>query len=135
MTNDNAFENFILSDDWQEIRLHTQNSDELAEKVWQAAISYMQEQSEPVAWAWKARQPNGQILQRVEMWNPISKHVPIDSHTVFDVTPLFTSPPQRQQPLKRLSLERVMEIYNEMGDAYITDIAIRIMDEMIRINK
>jgi len=28
-----------------------------------------------------------------------------------------------------------MEIYNEMGDAYITDIAIRIMDEMERINK
>lgn len=61
-------------------------------KGWQAARQ--SSQSEPVAWAWKARQPNGQILQRVEMWNPISAHVPSDSYTVFDIQPLYAAPQQ-----------------------------------------
>lgn len=51
MTNEEAFEKFILSDDWQEIRLHTQNSDELAENVWQAAIEFSNSEAS------KMRQP------------------------------------------------------------------------------
>jgi len=89
MTNEEAFEKWAIDYGLDYEPSFTRYD---VEAAWFAAIAYMQEKSEPVAWAWKARQPNGQILQRVEMWNPISKHVPIDSHTVFDVTPLFTSP-------------------------------------------
>ena len=55
-----------------------------------------QVQGEAIAWTWKARQLDGKILQRVELWNPISEYVKNDDYTVFDVVPLFTAPPQTQ---------------------------------------
>ena len=70
------------------------------------------------------------IAISIDMWNELQASL----EDMPERADLYTTP-QRQQPLKRLSLERVMEIYNEMGDAYITDIAIRIMDEMEKINK
>lgn len=94
-------------------------------EVWRAAIAYMQEQSEPFGIWHVADDPDECDFFLYE---------DIGDVTCEKCVKLYTTP-QRQQPLKRLSLERVMEIYNEMGDAYITDIAIRIMDEMIRINK
>lgn len=37
LTNQDEFNDFIVSDDWMEIRAISENSDELAENVWQAA--------------------------------------------------------------------------------------------------
>lgn len=142
MTDEAAFWKFLGSSAGIKATVQLRNCEiaesDFAQVIWQAAIAYMQEKSEPVAWAWKARQPNGQILQRVEMWNPISKHVPIDSYTVFDVTPLFTSPSKRKW--KSLSEEQILKIGKNLATmlpnpSIDLDYANAIMDEMERINK
>lgn len=103
---------------------------ELAEKVWQAAIAYMQEQSEPVAWA--TFYENGVV-------HHVTKYVhPTMNGSHLDYKPLFTTTP-RQQPLKRLSDEDIEKVFQsimiQFGRDYRNDIANAIMDEIERINK
>lgn len=132
MTNEKAFEKFILSDDWQEIRLHAQNSDELAENVWQAAISYMQEQSEPVVYAEDVKQLCRDFSSR--NGNVYIK----DVEACIDA--MIIESPQRQQPLKRLSEGEVQDAFNKAGGfgevpLWTEELINAIMDEMERINK
>lgn len=141
MINEEAFEKFILSDDWQEIRLHAQNSDELAEKVWQAAIAYMQEQSKliehccpecgchfvgefPFNYKVKQNKSTEQSESTIQVLS-IQENKIIPNATFIGVcehgysppavgTKLYTTP-QRQQPLKRLSEGEVQDAFNKAG--------------------
>lgn len=135
MTNEKAFEKFILSDDWQEIRLHAQNSDELAENVWQAAISYMQEQSEPVA-----------SISAVYLATGMTPNISwLNKDTVPYVGMKLFTTPQRQQPLKRLDDKAIGDCLNKaelptiMLNPILTkklgNFANAIMGEMERINR
>lgn len=130
MTNEKAFEKFILSDDWQEIRLHAQNSDELAEKVWQAAIAYMQEQSEPFGIWHVGETPEECDFFLYEDSGDVACECCIKLYTT----------PQRQQPLKRLSECEVQDAFNKAGGfgevpLWTEELINAIMDEMERINK
>lgn len=159
MTNEKAFEKFILSDDWQEIRLHTQNSDELAEKVWQAAIAYMQEQSKEVVEAIRERDRLGfavvnvigkldEIIENtqeveiddflhiaisIDMWNELEAAL----EDMPNRADLYTTP-QRQQPLKRLSDEFKDNLYEKYWikeSMTFDDLIEVVMDAMQEINK
>ena len=135
---------------------------EKAKAAWQAAIAYMQEQSEPVAEAIRERDRLGfavvnvigkldEIIENtqeveiddflhiaisIDMWNELQAALE-DMPKRAD---LYTTP-QRQQPLKRLSQLDVLKILNECAKSPYTNtqsslgFANAIMDEMERINK
>ena len=92
-------------------------------EVWQAAISYMQEQSEPVTYLKFYSYESG--LDRQEGFEEVSKH----TEGAF---PVYTTP-QRQQPLKRLSKQKLWKLYD--GSMGYVNYGNEIMDDMQEINK
>ena len=98
-------------------------------EVWQAAIAYMQEKSEPVGFIDEADEG---IFGDVQ--NGIAEGL-------CKVGDLLYTTPQRQQPLNRLSQLDVLKILNECAKSPYTNtqsslgFANAIMDEMERINK
>ena len=132
------------------------------EAAWQAAIAYMQEQSEPVAEAIRERDRLGfavvnvigkldEIIENtqeveiddflhiaisIDMWNELQAALE-DMPKRAD---LYTTP-QRQQPLKRLSQLDVLKILNECAKSPYTNtqsslgFANAIMNTMQEINK
>lgn len=117
MTNEEAFKDWLKF-----ISVELTGMDlKIAEAAWQAAIAYMQEQSEPVA----------TIHRGIAYW--IGKEPPEGSNLYIT--------PQRQQPLKRLSQLDVLKILNECAKSPYTNtqsslgFANAIMDAMQEINK
>ena len=96
MTNEEAFDinqPFVTQE--QKFKYWEESKAEI--KRLKAAIAYMQEQSEPVAWI-----ETDCIGERYLCFSK-----PNSSNQII---PLYTTP-QRQQPLKRLSDEKIIEIW------------------------
>ena len=123
MTNEEAFKSWFDDQIWG-----NESWEDGLREAWQAAIAYMQEQnksaeqSEPFAYT----DGLGSLY--------------FDGNSDWDI-PLYTAP-QRQQPLKRLSEDKMDDIFNsysdEQGYVAIDDwhlLTNAIMDEMERINK
>lgn len=128
MTSEEAFEKFW--EDRQAKGLDAANMREY-EESWNAAIAYMQSQSEPVGYLCESPDKVARIF--------VDKPLAIHSHTN---TPIYTTP-QRQQPLKRLSASDVEKLndvfgYFQYGDAQGAKslaFANAIMNAMQELNK
>ena len=157
MTNEEAFKDWLKF-----ISVELTGMDlKIAKAAWQAAIAYMQEQSEPVAEAIRERDRLGfavvnvigkldeiiENTQEIEIDDFLHIAVPIDMWNELQAAledmpkraDLYTTP-QRQQPLKRLTDEQINKcfekvMFDEEAEPTRERIANAIMDEMERINK
>lgn len=96
---------------------------------WNTAIAYMQELSEPVAWV---------SPKTAEYFGVEARYkAGVFRYGKFDdsIIPLFTTP-QRQHPLKRLSEDKINEIWGKREHSTsIAAFANAIMDAMQELNK
>lgn len=142
MTNEDAFNNW-LKDNYPDYPPFPQD-------VWQAAISYMQEQnksaeqSEPVAWMCQHEETGNIAI--VDQWQIDNGFEDLNPRLKV-ITPLFTLPQRVEasstgvatRQLKRLSGGEIEAVIEDIWDDYPYDdcfkFANAIMDEMERLNK
>lgn len=128
MTDEAAFWKFLGSSAGIKATVQLRNCEitesDFAQVIWQAAISYMKEQSEPVAEVKLDYHGMKDIVFNAHHW----------THILNVGDKLYTTP-QYKQPLKRLRVDKIDELMRGDNGFCSEEFANVIIDAMLELNK